>query len=224
MARLFEALEVFDHRSTPGLPAQNMAMDEALLLTASLPVLRFYRWREPAVTFGYFLNFGEVAAMAGDRPLMRRWTGGGIVEHGEDFTWSLIVPAACPVHRMRPVASYGAIHAAVAEAMAATGSPVHQVPLDQPSPAGGLCMTAPAPGDLLWNGQKVAGAGQRRSRHGLLHQGTIRGVPLGADFPSCLATTLAGKVLPFPVERQPVAEAEALVASRYGTDEWLRMR
>lgn len=224
MARLFATLEVLDERAAPGTPARNMAMDEALLQSSSCPVLRVYRWREPAVTMGYFLRLSDAEAISKGRPVMRRWTGGGIVEHGDDFTWSLIVPAACPVHRMRPVESYVAIHAALAEAMARSGIAVVQVTPDSPVSAGGLCMTAPAPGDLLVNGKKVAGAGQRRSRHGLLHQGTVCGVPLPADFPDCLAAALSDSYIPFPAEALPVTAAEALVASRYGTPAWLRMR
>ena len=203
-----------------------MAMDEALLLSpgVTLPVLRVYRWCVPALTFGYFLPYAEAEAAAAGRPVMRRWTGGGIVEHGEDLTWSLIVPASSPVSRLRPLASYGAIHAAVAEAMADSGISVRQVPLESPAPAGGLCMTAPAPGDLLVRGRKVAGAGQRRSRHGLLHQGTICGVPLPEDFPDRLAAALSETVVLFAAGDLPLAGVDSLVASRYGTNGWLRMR
>jgi lipoate-protein ligase A len=224
MAKLFTALALLDERDAPGEPAWNMAMDESLLGCVAAPALRVYRWREPALTFGYFLRLTDARKAAGGRPVMRRWTGGGMVEHGQDFTWSLIVPATCAVHRMRPLASYGAIHAAVAEAMEVAGIPVHQVSLDTPAPAGGLCMAAPAPGDLLWRDRKVAGAGQRRSRLGLLHQGTIGDVSLPEDFPARLAASLSDTVTPFPPECRPVTMAESLVTTRYGTPEWLEMR
>ena len=97
-----------------------------------------------------------------------------------------------------------------------------QVPASSPVPAGGLCFTAPAPGDLLVAGRKIAGAGQRRCRHGLLHQGSLCGVQLPEGFPLQLAVALAENVLPFPPSHVPAAAAEELVSSRYGSDSWLR--
>lgn len=222
MPALFDTILLLDERPRPGVAAWNMALDEALLTGGQGPLLRVYRWAEPAVSFGYFLPWEEAEKVAHGRPVMRRWTGGGLVEHGEDFTWSLIVPTRHPVSRLRPAASYGTFHAALADAMRAAGMPVEQVDVSAPAPAGGLCMTAPAPGDLLRDGKKIAGAGQRRCRHGLLHQGSIFGVSLPGDFPARLAAALSGSVESFLVEKIPRAEAEGLVLSRYGTDAWLR--
>jgi len=39
------------------LVAMNMAIDEALLETAVVPTIRFYRWRSPALSFGYLESF-----------------------------------------------------------------------------------------------------------------------------------------------------------------------
>ena len=71
----------------------NMAIDEALLETAVIPTIRFYRWRSPALSFGYFGKFSDVAIYAAERDLVRRWTGGGIVFHGDDLTYSIVIPA-----------------------------------------------------------------------------------------------------------------------------------
>ena len=40
----------------------------------------------------------------------------------------------------------------------------------------GLCFVEPAKYDVILEGQKIAGAGQRRTRSGLLHQGTLQPV------------------------------------------------
>ena len=225
MAGLFAAIELLDQRSDPGNPALNMAMDEALLAAGGpLPILRVYRWSVPAVSFGYFLPVASARAAAGERPLVRRWTGGGIVEHGRDFTWSLVVPPGSPVHRLRPHATYGALHGALVLALGRAGIAATQVPLETPAPAGGLCMQAPAPGDVLFRGIKIAGAGQRRTRCGLLHQGTVCGVELPEGFPALLAEALADEVLGFPPERMPWDRARELEQSRYGTDAWLNLR
>ncbi len=71
--------------------ASNMALDEALLEAMTRlqkPVLRFYGWTEPAATFGYFQKFSDVEQATPLRPLIRRPTGGGIVPHDADWTYS----------------------------------------------------------------------------------------------------------------------------------------
>ena len=218
------ALFLLDERTDPRGAAWNMALDEALLSETALPVLRVYRWAEPAVSFGYFLPWEAAESMSRGRKIMRRWTGGGMVEHGEDFTWSLIVPVSEAFSRVRPVESYVALHGALAEALRTAGLAAEQVPATMSAPAGGLCFTAPAPGDLMARGRKIAGAGQRRCRSGLLHQGSVSGVTLPEEFPILLAGALAKEIREFPQAKLPVGAAAELVRSRYGTDSWQRRR
>lgn len=224
MPRPFTVLHFLDQCPLPGAAVWNMAADEALLETAGVPLLRIYRWAAPAVSFGYFLNWRDAEVVAGGRELVRRWTGGGIVEHGADFTWSLMVPGSHALSRLRPVESYGCLHAALAKALLAAGIPSSLQGLELAIPAGGLCMIAPAPGDVLSGGRKIAGAGQRRCRHGLLHQGSVCGVELPEHFPSLLAAALSEEVRPFPWTPALERRAAVLAAERYGTEEWLRKR
>ena len=77
----------------PRPAALNMARDEVLLdglaVAENVSVLRVYRWERPAVSFGYFEPWAAVAAGFGDgRELVRRWTGGRIVEHGAAVAWT----------------------------------------------------------------------------------------------------------------------------------------
>src|SRR3954462_12222332 len=90
------ALHVYDDLE-PRPAALNMAIDEALLNCAPLPALRYYRWQRPAVSFGYFGSYAEVKNQSGDREIVRRWTGGGTVPHGDDLTYSIILPATDPL-------------------------------------------------------------------------------------------------------------------------------
>ena len=89
---MFAALN-FYHDGAAHSAAMNMAIDEALLEYATVPCIRFYRWHSPALSFGYFGKFGHVACYTGERDLVRRWTGGGIVFHGDDLTYSIVIPA-----------------------------------------------------------------------------------------------------------------------------------
>jgi hypothetical protein len=67
-------------------PAEQMACDEVLLTSSGgVPVLRLYRWGEPSATFGYAQRLEMVKASVPGLPLMRRWTGGGVVFHGRDL-------------------------------------------------------------------------------------------------------------------------------------------
>jgi lipoate-protein ligase A len=202
-----------------------MAADEALLLSVLRPTLRVYSWSEPAVSFGYFIPAADAHAVAGpSQPIVRRWTGGGIVSHGTDFTWSLIVPRSHPAASLNPPLSYTSFHKALAAALLSSGISVTQVPQDAPVPTTGQCLDFPAPGDLLSpNGRKIAGAGQRRSRHGLLHQGTLNGVPLPDDFPSRLAAALAAECRTFPADAFPFSLCADLTA-RYQSPDWLGKR
>ena len=93
--QLFGRLQVC-HGVSRHSAAMNMAIDEALLETAVGPTIRFYRWRSPALSFGYFGKFSDVAVYTAERDLVRRWTGGGIVFHGDDLTYSVVIPANDP--------------------------------------------------------------------------------------------------------------------------------
>ena len=101
--------------------AFNMALDEVLLENISQigkPVLRFYGWTEPAATFGYFQKFSEVERATLLRPLIRRPTGGGIVPHDADWTYSFVVPPNHEWHLLKAIESYRRIHEWIQSAFA----------------------------------------------------------------------------------------------------------
>jgi lipoate-protein ligase A len=157
----------------------NMALDEALLESApelGRPVLRFYAWQEPAASFGYAQKYAEVERLTALRPLVRRPTGGGLVPHERDWTYSLVFPAGHFWHRLRAVESYQRLHQWVRAALArmnvaATLSPQSQKEIP------GQCFAGAEKDDVLWQGHKIAGAAQRRTRRGLLAQGSVQPPP-----------------------------------------------
>lgn len=94
-------------------PAFNMALDEALLEAAGhlgSPVLRFYGWNEPAATFGYFQKVTAVERATRLRPLIRRPTGGGIVPHDADWTYSFVFPPDHEWYSLKAEVSYRRVH------------------------------------------------------------------------------------------------------------------
>jgi lipoate-protein ligase A len=166
--------------------AENMAWDEALLEFVAQfgrPVLRFYGWQEPAATFGYFQKLADVERMTALRPLIRRPTGGGLVPHEADWTYSLVIPPSDPWYELKAIASYRRIHEWIQAAFA--GIKVETVLASTVRGGGtGQCFAGAEPFDVLQNERKVAGAAQRRNRSGLLIQGSIQPPPViaRADF------------------------------------------
>src|SRR5450759_970769 len=117
---IFGALEVY-HDGAARSAAMNMAIDEALLEMANIPSMRCYRWHSPALSFGYFGRFADVVDYAAQRDLVRRWTGGGIVLHGDDLTYSVIIPARDSLFVPSSISIYASIHAALRNALVALG-------------------------------------------------------------------------------------------------------
>ncbi len=176
----------FDHwvrlDSGPGAPAYNMAVDEALLEAAPAlgqPVLRFYGWTEPAATFGYFQKISEIERVTRLRPLVRRPTGGGLVPHDADWTYSLAFPPAHAWHALRATESYERVHQWLRAAFARLGVAAELAPCCRKE-IPGQCFAGHEKSDLLWHGRKIAGAAQRRTKTGLLIQGSVQPPP-GAD-------------------------------------------
>lgn len=216
---LFDLLAVIADATPRGGPDQ-MALDEALLETCDRPMLRIYRWDGPAVSFGYAQSLAEVRRAFPEWPLVRRWTGGGIVEHGRDWTFSLIVPAGEPFAAVRPAESYRQIHAAVAEAL---GGDSHLQESSARPSVGGACFVQPVRDDVLAvDGRKVCGGAQRRTRKGLLHQGSVQGCEWPADMAGRLGARLAGRVERAVISPSVLARVTRLTKEKYGAPGWMQ--
>jgi lipoate-protein ligase A len=231
---LFAALSVYND-ITPHSAAMNMAIDEALLETAVVPTIRFYRWRSPALSLGYFGKFSDVAIYAAERDLVRRWTGGGIVFHGDDLTYSIVIPASDPVFDESSVAIYEKSHRTLCEALNRIGTQAVVAGGVDPgglfvgmraavSASGYNCFANPVRADVMIDGQKIAGAAQRRTRRGLLQQGSIQGITMKSDLTQKFAQKLSANCSEFEVNEQIFQRAQELAQQKYGTGSWLRKR
>jgi lipoate-protein ligase A len=164
-------------------PAINMAADEALLLAVARlarPILRFYGWTEPAATFGYFQKHAEIARWTQLRPLIRRPTGGGLVPHLSDWTYCIAVPPGNSWYELSAEESYRTVHEWIRLAFARLNLETSLAP-EAHHDVLGQCFIGAEKHDLLWHGRKIAGAAQRRNRHGLLIQGSVQQQPPGAE-------------------------------------------
>lgn len=207
----------------PRAAALNMAVDEAVLAQATAPILRFYRWRRPAISFGYFGRYAEAENEARQREIVRRWTGGGIVPHGEDLTYSVIIPRSHPFFLRSSLDIYAEVHDAIRCALQA--NQIAATLAGQAAPkTSENCFANAVRADVLSGDRKIAGAAHRRSRAGLLHQGSIQRSDLPERFRDDFARNLSERleratVLPGILER-----AEQIAAAKYGTEVWLRRR
>src|SRR2546423_4282162 len=209
---IFEALAVYhdiDSRSA----VLNMAIDEAILETAIEPTIRFYRWDHPALSFGYFGKFADVEAHQSDRDIVRRWTGGGTVFHGEDLTSAIVIPASDPEFGESPRSIYEKTHAAI---KAALGMKAELASIAAPK-ISESCFANAVRADVLLNGQKIAGAAQRKTRCGLLQQGSIQNVDVPADFEQNLATHLSGQCGEKTLSGDILERAQKIADQKYGT-------
>jgi lipoate-protein ligase A len=203
---------------------ENMAVDAWLLDTAAAPVLRVYRWEGGWGSFGVFGSLAVAAAAFADGPRqwVRRMTGGGVVDHRCDWTYSLVIPRGAGPE-LSASASYQMIHAAVAAALTSAGEPVRMVDECGCGEAA-ACFVKPVAFDLVdARGNKCAGAGQRRSRRGLLHQGSVLpGMAERGVLGEALALALGEGVV--PVGCDPGADELAARAALYASEGWTRKR
>jgi lipoyl(octanoyl) transferase len=232
--QLFQRMQVCHDICLHSAP-MNMSIDEALLETARIPIIRFYRWRSSALSFGYFGKFSDVAIYAAERDLVRRWTGGGIVLHGDDLTYSIVIPASDPPFDESSTAIYEKIHRALADALyevgeravVAGGVDPRGIALARTAgvtAAGYNCFTNPVRADVMMDGRKIAGAAQRRTRRGLLQQGSIQGFAINRDLAQKFAQALSANCSAFEINEEILQRARELAQQKYGTESWLRMR
>jgi len=202
-----------------GDAAFNMAMDEALLEAASRlqkPVLRFYGWTEPAATFGYFQKFTSVERATLLRPLIRRPTGGGIVPHAADWTYSFAVPPGHEWHSLAAIESYRRIHEWIQSAFTKLKIQTDLAPDKKASASSpdipGECFTGHEKFDLLWRGKKIAGAAQRRNKLGLLIQGSVQPPLVPVERADWEKAMLAVASETFSIQWQPLSPDADLLA------------
>lgn len=222
-----------------------MALDFLLLQRyprAGVPRFRHYGWHRPSFTFGYSQKIAFVRDQlpAGERfDLCRRPTGGGVVDHRDDWTFSLVIPRGHPLEDMRATQSYREVHECLAAALQRQGvaAATKKAP-DAPHPAGplgpGVCFQRAELYDVVHErtGEKIAGAAQKRNKHGLLMQGSLwrpsvggplDGEKLREDFAELLAQSLGGTAETTPWPELNEDEVSGLT-EEYSSSEWMEFR
>lgn len=255
------ALEILPDRT--GGAAENMALDFLLLLQryppspglrragpqAEVARFRHYGWRGPAFTFGFAQKIAAVrAALPGEPPpdLCRRPTGGGIVDHRQDWTYALVIPRGHPLEEIRATQSYREVHEALAAALRIQGvaCAAKTSPAEPAGPAAdesaeawvkaAACFDRAEQFDVVHehSGEKIAGAAQKRNKRGLLFQGSIWRPATGTavdwekfreDFTGQLAAVLGTQAESVPWPEFEENEVSGLT-EQYSSPEWLEGR
>ena len=232
-------LEILQTRT--GGAAENMATDFLLLQRyprTGAARFRHYGWHRPAFTFGYAQKISFVRTQcpaAGHFDVCRRPTGGGVVDHRDDWTYALVIPRGHRLEDLRATQSYREIHEALAAALraqdVAAATKQAKEPAEEPA---GVCFQRAEIYDVVHEGtgEKIAGAAQKRNKHGLLFQGSIWrpacGTPVdwdkfGDDFVAQITAALGGEATTTPWPEFVEEELSALV-EHYSSPEWNEFR
>lgn len=135
---------------------------------------RHYGWSRPAVSFGYSQKYTEVArGLEGNLEIVRRPTGGGLVDHRNDWTYSLVIPPAHPLYRSPE--TYRIIHEALVHALNQKIPGGFELEQEKKSGLSPACFTRAERSDVICSKtrKKIAGAAQKRTHDGLLTQGSL---------------------------------------------------
>jgi lipoate-protein ligase A len=172
---------------TPPLSgAENMAIDEALLRSftpiSSQPVLRLYGWNSPTLSMGRFQKSAEVLDLARCRAdgvaIVRRVTGGGVIYHADELTYSLV----CSPGQIPPTTSIKDSFRVLTGFLLAF---YRRLGLDasyavDTAPGGTLlgertafCFAGRESFDILADGRKIGGNAQRRTKGIIFQHGSI---------------------------------------------------
>lgn len=158
--------------------AWNMAVDEALLMSykqEELPILHLYRW-ENTISLGRFsaleksVDIGQLKK--NHIGCVRRMSGGGILVHGSDLSYSLILPRNACKEGVK--ANYRYLCTFLLRLYERLGLKAHFVQeLGSEQKHSNICLAGCEPYDIVIEGRKIGGNAQRYTRNVLFQHGSI---------------------------------------------------
>lgn len=157
----------------------NMAVDEALLngfREGDLPILRLYGW-EPSLSAGRFSDIHHCVDLerVSDRGLscVRRMSGGGVLVHGGDLSYALILPrTSLPLKGIKE--NYRILCEFLIRLYGMLGYKADfACDVDSVRGHSDICLAGNEANDILIGGQKTGGNAQRYTREVIFQHGSI---------------------------------------------------
>ncbi len=163
--------------------AIDQAIAEACAAGESLPTLRFYQWKPPAVSLGRHQPHAEIdhaAVVAAGYEVVRRPTGGRAILHTDEFTYS--VAAAQSEARLTGgvMDAYLNISNALLAGLQRLGVTAQKAPASvrAGSDVSAACFEVPSAYEITAAGRKLMGSAQSRRAGYVLQHGSL---PLVGD-------------------------------------------
>jgi lipoate-protein ligase A len=165
---------------TGTLPAAlNMAVDRTLLEAhvggESPPTLRFYQWRPPAISLGYFQRRHSIdlaACRHEGLDVVRRPTGGRAVLHLHDLTYSIIAGVRDGIP-FSLEAAYRFLCKGLLAGFRLLGLETELGRENARAFRADICFMRSAVGDIVFQGKKFVGSAQTWSGSSMLQHGSI---------------------------------------------------
>jgi len=157
---------------------ENMAIDDALLSNYKendLAILRLYTWNKDSLTIGISQDFSNYTFI--DNPNKfgaKRITGGGILFHGHDLSYSLVIPTEM-LKNFSIKQSYENICSFILKFYKYLGLNVCYAKDDEniQLSKSEYCQVGYEAYDILVNGKKIGGNAQRRTKKAIFQHGSI---------------------------------------------------
>lgn len=153
--------------------SENMAIDEKLLDEAIVsnaePILRFYGWLEPTLSFGKNQQMFEFPNF----PIVKRITGGRALLHDKELTYCFICNKNFLENGDSIINSYKQISNGLILGFQELGLNLEFPSYQKVSAKSGYCMNLATGSDLSYQEKKLIGSAQARKRGYILQHGSI---------------------------------------------------
>ncbi len=165
-------LKIIETRDS--LFSQEIMEKDASLIGAPDTFLHLYTWPKPTLSYGCLVNPEDFLYMdkLGELSLAKRPTGGGLIFHLTDLAFSFLMPSSSPHFSHQTEENYLFVNQIVAKSLSPY-IPSYSFLTEEAPGASRFCMAKATKYDILVDGGKLVGAAQRRTKKGLLHQGSI---------------------------------------------------
>ncbi|MDP8216224.1 MAG: biotin/lipoate A/B protein ligase family protein [Candidatus Kaelpia imicola] len=162
-------------------PYCNMAFDQALISSVSNldspPIFRVYGWRPYGVSFGFTQKIETVLDLercdAKNVPYVRRMTGGSVILHRDDISYSVISKREDLCIRGGVLDSYKTINSFLIRFYESLGLKVEYAENKDSGIDSGVCSFFKERYDVIYKGLKIGGNAQRRRGDVLFQHGSI---------------------------------------------------